>query len=344
MTGQRGGRLPADTATLLHLGSEPAHVIVGLFAVTNIAFAIIYADAVTFPAVSMIALVLVLGAAVMLMVPGPDPYPLARTWIVIAVVGVSTALVTWNLPDTGEFGRATWHQSANAWLLFFLALRRRTGLAWVGFALMAALTAAWGVTSGRGALSTLMMLNTHAGTLVVATLLGAGLRRASRDIDAFSARADEAAQAQAEAQARREIRRRRVAEVVQTAGAPLRRIAQGAPFTEAERVDFQAAEADLRDSVRARGLTTPAVVTSAAAARRRGVQVVLLDDRGEPVADGLAMQRLSDAVAKVLDDATGGVVTVRLLPPGRETLLTIVAQQGDDATRITLGADGGRVD
>lgn len=344
MNGQRRGRLPADTSTLLHLGSEPAHIILGLFAVTNIAFAIIYADAVTFPAVSMVALALVLGGAVLLMVPGPDPFPLARAWMIIAVVGVSTALVTWNLPDVGEFGRATWHQSANAWLLFFLTLRRRAGLAWVGFAVMAVLTAAWGVTSGRGPLSTLMMLNTHAGTLVVATLLGAGLRRASRDIDAFSARADAAAQAQAESQARREIRRRRVAEVVETAGAPLRRIAQGAPFTDAERVDFQTAEADLRDSVRARGLTTPAVVTAASAARRRGVQVVLLDDRGEPVADGMAMQRLSDAVAAVLDDAVDGVVTVRLLPPGRETLLTIVAQEGDESKRITLGADGTRID
>lgn len=337
-------RISTDAASLLYLGSHPAQLLLGLYGVTNIVFVVLTADIVHSPWVSLLAVMLVLVAASLVIQPGPDPFPMRETLIVVGIVTVATAMVSWNLPGTGELGRASWHHGANAWLLFFLALRRRTGMAWIGFAGMALVTAAWGFTSGRGALSAVAMLQTHAGTVVVASLFGAGLRRAAADINVFTALADRSARASAEAQARKEIRRRRVVELAETATGPLERIAAGGPFSDEDRAGFLAAEAELRDSVRARGLTLPAIVASTSAARRRGVDVTLLDDRAAPIADGEVMARLSKEVATALDSASDGSVTVRLLPEGRWALVTIVSQSSVASTRVELDADGLRVE
>ncbi|WNM27578.1 hypothetical protein RN607_00830 [Demequina capsici] len=337
-------RIATDGANLLALDSTVAQALLGVFALTNVAFVVLTADRVVNPWISLMAVLLVLVAASLIVQGGPDPFPLRESWFVIGAVVLSTVMVSWNLPTTGDVGRAAWHHGADAWLLFFLAIRRRTGLAWVGFGLMAAVTAVWGATTDRGALEAALMLKTHLGTLVVASLFGAGLRRAARDINLFAELAERAAASSAEADARREIRRRRVAELVATATGPLRRIAAGGPYDEHDRTEFLAAEAALRDSVRARGLTMPAIVAATSAARRRGVDVTLLDDRGAAIMDGEVMTRLSREVTDVLDAATDGSVTVRLLPAGRWALVTIVAQSSSHGSRVELDEAGLRVE
>ncbi|WP_062205553.1 hypothetical protein [Demequina salsinemoris] len=339
-----GARIATDTVSLLRLDSRKAQLLLAFYGVANMVFVVMTADLVRSPWVSLTAVLLVMVAASLLIQPGTDPFPLRESWFVVAVVVLTTTMVSWNLPVEGELGRATWHQGANAWLLFFMSIRRRSGLAWLGFGLMTAITAAWGLSSGRGALTAVLMLQSHAATLVVAALFGSGLHRAAREINAFAELTEQAAEASAMTQARREIRRRRATEVREIASRPLERIVAGESFDESDRREIGATEAALRDLVRARGLTSPAIVTAASAARRRGVDVTLLDDRSTTIADGDVMTRLSHAVARFLDDADDGAVTVRLLPEGRHALVTGVAQAGDSIVRLELDDAGAPVE
>src|SRR5690606_6668281 len=84
-----------------------------------------------------IAVVIVNAAAILLVLDHPDPFPRLWSWGVVCAVGLSTVLVAYLLPDVAQVGRASWHLGANTWLLFFLALRRRAGVAWIGYGIMA---------------------------------------------------------------------------------------------------------------------------------------------------------------------------------------------------------------
>ncbi|WP_062318677.1 hypothetical protein [Demequina maris] len=328
-----------DVSRLLALSSEGASLILGVFIVTNVVFTIatIHTLSVRWPA--YVAAVIVSAAGVLLGRPHPDPFPLRDSWLVVASVVVSTLLISWALPTDGSPGRAAWHLGSNTWLLWFLILRGRTGLAWAAAAAMTAITATWTATTGRSALTGLLMVDTQLGLLVVATLFVTSLRRTAHRINELTERSVDAAAAAATAEAGRQVRLQRAAEVASASMPLLQRVATGVPLSDDERAEMRKAEARLRDGVRGRALATPAVLDAAAEARARGVEVTLLDDRGSGLGSGDAMARVDDAVAAALADASG-TITVRLLPPDRDEALTIVSVDGDHVHRIVLDAAG----
>ena len=89
----------------------------------------------------------------------------------------------------------------------------------------------------------------------------------------------------------------------------------------------------VRDVLRAPGLATTAVSDAVAQARDRGVQVRLLDDDplARPVPDVL-LDRVIDLLAPV----TSGTVTVRITPPGRTSVITVVIDDGETSSRVDL--------
>jgi len=97
-------------------------------------------------------------------------------------------------------------------------------------------------------------------------------------------------------------------------------------------------EAELRDERRAPFFTGTRVITAARVARARGIDVILLDDRG--TGNGLtddAQEIIIGQAVQALDDARRGQVVIRLLPPHqRPRLLSIVT----DNDILTLDADG----
>ncbi|WP_062527150.1 hypothetical protein [Demequina rhizosphaerae] len=328
-----------DVSRLLALSSEGASLVLGIFIVTNVVFTISTIHSVSPRWPAYVAAVIVSAAGVLLARPHPDPFPLRDSWLVVGAVVASTLLISWTLPTEGPTGRASWHLGSNTWLLWFLILRGRTALAWGAAAAMAAITAVWTATTGRSALTGLLMVDTQLGLLVVATLFVTSLRRTARRINELTERSVDAAAAAATAEASRQVRLQRAAEVAAASLPLLERVASGAPLSDDERGLMREAEARLRDGVRGRALATPAVLDAAAAARARGVDVTLLDDRGSGLGSGEAMARVDDAVAAALAAATG-TVTVRLLPPGRDEALTIVSVDGDRVSRTVLDAAG----
>ena len=115
-------------------------------------------------------------------------------------------------------------------------------------------------------------------------------------------------------------------------------IADGAPITAGMRARARMLEAELRDERRAPFFTGTRVIESARAARTRGIDVILLDDRG--TGNGLtddAQKTIINQAIRALDDARKGQVVIRLLPPRqRPGLLSIVTD--DDI--LTLNENG----
>lgn len=340
MTSTRDRATPTDVSRLLALHTDGAHLIMGLVIVSNAVFTFATAGLLDHAWASYVAMVLACAGVVIVGRPFPDPFPMRLTLAVLAIIAVSTTLVCYALPDTGALGRATWHLGANTWLIWFLILRRRVLLAWVGGFAMVAIMAAYGVISGRGALWGVALTQSQVALMVVATLFGASLRRTANRINELTERSVSASVVAASADAAQEIRVQRAAELASTAVPLLDRIATHGSFTAEDRAAFARVEAQLRDGVRGRGLMMPIVVAAVARARERGVEVTLLDDRGTDLPSVAAMAEIGVRVAAALDGATAGAVTIRLLPPGRDTAVTVVTRKGEATTRLALTGEG----
>ncbi len=338
----RSGSIPAstDVSRLLGIGKVGAPLLLGLFVIGNLTFTLSTLDRVASPWPCIVAALMVSAAAVLIVVPHPDPFPIEWTLWVLIAVAASTALLSWQLSPTADLGREAWHFGANTWLLFFVAMRGRPAFAWLGFAVMSAITAWWAVSVGRGALASVLLLDTHAGILFVGTLLRGALRRASRRINSLNARSLDLAAAAASSEAEQDIRRQRVAELAEVATPLLAKIARSSQVAPHERIDYLLAEATLRDSVRARSLHLPEIAAATASARRRGVEVTLLDDRGGGLPNPVAMRRLTDRITESLMHVDKGRLTVRLAPTGRETAVSIVIESEGATRRIDLDAEG----
>jgi hypothetical protein len=244
--------------------------------------------------------------------------------VAIAVVGVGPAsvlLLSWQLVPGGY---TAWFVGAATAMLFFANLRGRIVLAWIGCALLVGVLLWWGATTPAGIADTALTATRQSGIVAVGTLTALALQRTSGRIRELVAEASVRSAAEAAGLAVADERTRRLAELRSSVVPLLQRIASDAPISADDRSTFAVAEADLRDSLRARGLRVPAIMDAARAARLRGVDVVLLDDS----AGELSHSDIADFVAMVADaltTATDGRVTARLLPPGRPVLGTLVA-------------------
>lgn len=83
----------------------------------------------------------------------------------------------------------------------------------------------------------------------------------------------------------------------------------------------------MRDTLRGGGLKSPDIAAAARNARLRGAAVILLDDRNDQL-DAASSAVVESAVLAELETLHEGSVTVRLLPPGREIMATIVRNDG----------------
>ncbi|CCQ14349.1 Hypothetical membrane protein [Rhodococcus sp. AW25M09] len=146
---------------------------------------------------------------------------------------------------------------------------------------------------------------------------------------------------QAAAAAALEERDARLASLDALARPLLQRIADGPDPTDEEILACLLLEAELRDTLRARGLVRPDLARAARSARARGVEVMMLDDRAPAVLTDDVRERIVAAASSTLDAADAGSVTVRLLPPGRPVAATVLLDDlGDGAQRVEYDNTG----
>lgn len=264
--------------------------------------------------------------------------PAREAALVVAAAGGANVLVLFQIDFAGWPGYAAWCLGAGAAVCCGLIARERPRQAWAGLILIIVVIGVWTLDTGR---NPIIILTLGAGQLLPLVIWHL-TARLSVDITARTA-ASEAAGAEIAAQRRahREseaLMRQAMVSVRRRVEPLLTAIADGAPITAGMRARARMLEAELRDERRAPFFTGTRVIESARAARTRGIDVILLDDRG--TGNGLtddAREAIINRAARALDDARRGQVVIRLLPPRqRPRLLSIVT----DNDILTLDADG----
>jgi putative signal transduction histidine kinase len=286
-------------------------------------------------ALSFIAL---LPPAVLLLKAWPDA--LLPRWVArltVVVIAAVNFLVLPQIITTGWPGYASWCTGAGSDLSRGLLMRGRPVYAWAGSAATTLATAYWVISTGRPLFMIFTYMLGHYFTLVSWHGVAHLSTRATTQIAATQR---ETARLQAQQHAHEEADRimtSRMASVRQRVTPLLTQIADGKAPTPKLRSQAYLLEAELRDEIRAPFFTGTSIVTSAQAARRRGTEVILLDDSGDNTTiDDRTRANAVNYVTKLLDLTQSNRVVIRLNPPRRPTLLTIVT----DDTRYRLDRQG----
>lgn len=330
--------MKSDTTVteILRIASPQARLIAAFFIVVDVVLDVSNLAVVRMPVLSIIAVVIVSAAAILLTLPAREPFPLTRTAAVLVAVAVSSVLVDVNLYADAAGGYATWHFGADTLILLILGLRGRSIMAWVGFGILVGTAALWTVTIGEGSGALLSLIPNQIGTLLVGTLFAIGLRQTSQRITALHAEQTALASAESATRAAAAERARQAANLNLVARPALERIAQGAPYTEAERDSWMRLEASVRDSLRAPSLTSPALIAAANHARERGVEVTLLDDSSGVLDEAGNKEAVESAIIDQLSTMRSGRLIGRVLPRGRGKLATILVDDGESTKRTDV--------
>ena len=286
-------------------------------------------------ALSFIALLL---PAVLLLKTWPDA--LLPRWVArltVIVIGAVNFLVLPQIITAGWPGYASWCTGAGNDLSCGLLMRGRPVYAWAGSAATTLATAYWVISTGRPLFMIFTYMLGHYFTL--ASWHGVA-HLSTRATTQIAATQRETARLQAQQRAHEEADRimtSRMASVRQRVTPLLTQIADGTAPTPELRRQAYLLEAELRDEIRAPFFTGTSIVTSAQAARRRGTEVILLDDSGDNTTiDDRTRANAVNYVTKLLNITQSNRVVIRLNPPRRPTLLTIVT----DDTRYRLDRQG----
>lgn len=340
MTDLRSPHRSHDIRELLGMQTKAATVIVWFFVLTFLLLALVTAEGVSTLWPVTLALLAVTAAAVAVVRVAGDPLPLRPTLALAAVGPVSCALVLAVVPVPIDSALQTWPLSASTAIYTFMCVRGRTWYAWLGLLATIGTCMTWSTLTGQGPAEGVSMSAINLAPLLMATFFAYTMRPDAHAIFRLRDQATRRVAARAADSAVLEERDRQLRRLDELARPLLERIGTGVELDAEERLACRLLEAHLRDSLRAPGLTHPAVVASARAARARGVEVILLDDRGMDSATAEVHERFVTAVANELDAARDGAVTVRVLPPGREAAATVLASGGFAVRRVEFGADG----
>ena len=264
--------------------------------------------------------------------------PARAAALVAAIAGGANVLIVFQIDFAGWPGYTSWCIGAGTTLCCGLIARERPRQAWAGLVLTIIVLGMWTLDTGHNPIIILTLGAGQLFPLVIWHLTA----RLSVDITARTAASETAgAEIAAQRRAHREseaLMRQAMTSVRRRVEPLLTAIAEGAPITAGMRTSARMLEAELRDERRAPFFTGTRVITAARVARARGIDVILLDDRG--TGNGLtddAQEIIIGQAVQALDDARRGQVVIRLLPPHqRPRLLSIVT----DNDILTLDADG----
>ena len=288
-------------------------------------------------------MIVCVAAAFALVTVEGDPLPLRPTLAMTVSGAIASAAVLWVVPaDPAPHPIELWPSGMSTTILVFMCVRGRTGYAWCGMILMLGVVALWAHLTGPGAGYGLGLTIASVGPVLMGTVFGYTIRPLARSIYLLRARSMQRIAAESAAAAALEERDTRLGSLDASARPLLTRIVSGAPLDENERIECGLLEARLRDGVRAPVLQAPEIENAAAGARRRGVEIVMLDDHAMDSASSEVRRDVYREVVDVLDSARTGSVTVRVLPPGRSAMVTMLVK-GGDVRRIELGHDGRRI-
>lgn len=256
-------------------------------------------------------------------------------WSAVVAIGMSNFVALLPISISGYPGHAAW-SLGTSWLLCVLLLfRRGWQAAWAAMGVLGMSTWAWTFVSGDNIFVAVELMLGQIIPLLLWTLAAwwsqqilkftADTEIQIRDSEILSASTHATTQLLEKRLARLSLRARPTLEALADASRDL---------DSATRLEAMVLEGELRDEIRAPALCTAKLVDTTREARRRGVEVVLLDDSSGSLPAGVIAEVFSQAISEIRAAESGRVV-VRLLPANRENTATIVVS-GKEA--IAIGA------
>ena len=284
-----------------------------------------------------VCLVLVIGAQAVLAVRGRADLSVAWTAAICASLVVAAAVGLWTMrPGLLDETYSAWFLGAIAFDLLGIVLLGRLRTAWAIMAVIVVLAVVWATTHGMPAADGLGLVVRHVATLLVGTALAVSLRRSRSAFALFQALRLRRSTEEEASRARDAARRAAVEQVLGAAGPSLRAIAAGRELSADDRRQLLVLEGSLRDQIRTPRLVRGALRDSVDAARRRGINVLLMDE-----ADAAPAAARDDAAAWLalrLDAVAEGGFVGRLRDLGDSVRATAVNDDHGEAASFPAGA------
>jgi hypothetical protein len=322
---------PHEQVNDLPLSGRGARIVIWLAFVVYVILAAWTIDGVRYPHFTLIALALLALSCAVTTLDRSDPL---RLWVAFVAAATTPANILLVAPHVTHPGYVEWYLGGGAFMLFYIAIRGRRVVAWIGFAGMCVASITSYQLINRPMFDILLDLSRHASILMIGTIFSLSFAATSRSIRRLARDAAARTAMEHAADTAAAVRAERLAWLEQLVGSLLRRIADGEELSDADRAKSGRVEAELRDSLRGRALYREPLSSIVRSLRERGVHVAVLDDSsGGYPADRL--DALAAQIAAHIEAVSAGKITIRLLPPGREIAVTIVSD-GDRAQRIEL--------
>lgn len=296
------------------------------------------ADADAWPVV--VALLLLCAGAVAVTIGQGDPLGLEAAVTAGLMPPTSVLVVLVTEPQITETSRPAWLLGAVVILGIVLCLRGRIVIAWISFGSTYSVLIAFSTFAHEGMPPVSLMLILPC-RLLIGTAFALVLRRSMHAVEVLNE--DEVLEVvrNAVTRAAREERAVRLADLDSTVRPMLVRIASGENLSAEDMSTCALLEGQLRDQIQAAGLANPAVAGAARVARRRGVDVVMIDDGGLAEASNEVRRQVTDHVIEALRTTADGHLRIRILPPGRNILISIYRSgKNSGSMRIDLDVHG----
>ena len=248
--------------------------------------------------------------------------PVGLAAVNIGVTGVGLILVLTQLDPHTENGYATWIIGAVGTLMTITVVRQRPWFAWAGIGMMLVAVLVWTrdplELPALGAIGGPVWVGVaHATTVAIV--------RSARDARLYAQAEQRAAEWQAQEEAEFYERRVRLAQMDRQVAPMLRRIVTtDGMLDDAARAECLHLEAAMRDEIRGRRLLDDRVRQEVLAARRRGVEITLLDDGGIDDLDRHQHARVTAVIAQQIGATTADRVVVRTAHHDADVAVTIV--------------------
>ncbi|MFC9872648.1 sensor histidine kinase [Nocardia salmonicida] len=287
--------------------------------------------------VGLALLLFVAAAGALLMVPG-DPMPRLVSGAVTLTGPVAMALVCAVLPVPVHSGTQLWPLFLATTVYAFLCVRGRVVLGWVGSLLIAAVAMVWAIRTGQGVSYGVTITAIDIAPMTIATVVARTIRPAAYDIFAVRDQAIRRAAHYAQLSAAAAERSTQLKTLDPQVFRLLAVIAADGRLSAHDAATAGLFEVHLRSVARAPGLAHPIVVNAAWAARRRNIDVRLVDDGADRIDEltGAQREKFLAWVANELDSCDPGtVVTIRVNPQRRAVLATVVAKAIDSTRRLS---------
>lgn len=247
-----------------------------------------------------------------------------HTWVanlnLIIAATISLVLVQL-IPFESLEGYETWHVGGVGTLMALTAIRSHRLQAVLGMALMTALTIAW------GGYTTIFTVGLIGSWIWLAVGIGSsyGIQSSSKAAEDFFEKSIETAKSTEASTAARAARQQRIDATLKGSLPMLTKIwTKNGLLSDAEKKKARLLEAKLRDEIRGRKLVSPKLVDAIEIARKRGVEVQLLDDGGLVGLSDEEINSLTDRIASEIAKVKSGKLVIRAVP-GETWRVTVVA-------------------